>query len=226
MAVTTAKTAWDNAVRYVKNYGANADHRFLAMNAANQRFHLAAPWRWSLGSLSETNLADNTQDYTIASPPSDYLYLHQVRKWAGGQWQTPLQVVATLPTTTNVLASPTQVTVFNDGALKYRVYPKPTGQGTNPTVLIGDYKRSTTLITSGNESTASILLFPDDYYYVYELFVFHYALMHAHDNRAGTAQIGPSGVAYTGVLAEAIAALAEIQQREMQSYNSEGTVAR
>lgn len=226
MATTTAKTAWDNALRYAKNYGPNADHRFLAMNAANQRFHLAAPWRWSLGSLSETNLADNTQDYTITSPPTDYLFLHQVQKWSGGQMLTPMQVVGTLPATTNVAASPTRVTVFNDGALKYRVWPKPTGQGTNPSVLIGEYKRSTTLITSGNESTASILLFPDDYYYIYELFVLHYVLKYSHDQRAGMAQIGPSGVAYTGVLAEAIAAVAEIQQREMQSYTSDGVVVR
>jgi hypothetical protein len=223
MATTPALTAWTNAGLYDKGYtgGVAANSLDLRiMNAANRRFHLAAPWSWTLGALTATTLVNGTQDYTIASPPSDFLRLQQVRRYDNARFNSNLEVAAALPATTAV-GDPSLVTTFDDGALKYRVWPKPTAL--NASIILGEYKKTTTEITSGNKSTADILLFPDEYYYVYELLVLHYVLKYGNDQRAGTAQFDTSGkIIFTGVLGEAMSAIQELRAQETMSKNADG----
>lgn len=228
MAVTPAIDAWTNAVKYIKNYGGTQTLNSLdlrAMNSANQMFHLAAPWSWTVGGLEEVTLANGTQDYALVTSPADFLRLSQVRRFENGKYTGSMSIVGNLPVTTSSLSAPTQVTMFLAGSdLTYRVWPKPTGMLTGKEiVLIGDYKKETTLITSGNKSTASILLFPDDYYYVYELLVLYYAYLYANDMRAGTTTVDSQGRAqYTGILALAMDGINNIRQREHLSLNPEG----
>lgn len=228
MAVTPAIDAWTNAVKYIKNYGGSATLNSLdlrVMNSANQMFHLASPWSWSVGGLEEVTLANGTQDYALATSPADFLRLSQVRQFVNGRYTGTMSIAGNLPETIYATSNPTQVSMYLDGStLTYRVWPKPTGfLSGKEIVLIGDYKKETTLITSGNKSTASILLFPDDYYYVYELLVLYYAYLYANDMRAGTTTVDAMGrPSYTGILALAMAEINILRQRELLSLTPEG----
>lgn len=227
MATTPAINAWTNAVKYIKNYGGTQTLNsldLLAMNAANRRFHLAAPWSWSVGALEEVALEIGTQDYPLVSEPTDFLRLSQVRQFVNGKATMTMDIVGNLPATVYSVGAPTQVTTYDTGTLTYRVWPKPSGflVGKEP-VLMGDYKRKTTEITSGNKSTADILLFPDEYYHVYELLVLHYAMLYANDMRAGTVTLDGMGrTEATGIIGQALSEINKLRQVELLSKTPEG----
>lgn len=228
MATTPAIDAWTNAVKYIKNYGGTQTLDSLdlrAMNAANRQFHLAAPWSWSVGALEEVTLANGTQDYALVSGPTDYLRLSQVRQFVNGKFTGTMAVAGNLPATTVSVSAPTQVSMFdNGGTYTYRVWPKPAGMLLGKEItLIGDYKKTTTAITSGNKSTADILLFPDEYYYIYELLVLHYAMLYANDNRAGTVSIDVRGRSEaSGIIGHAMNEINILRQQEPLSRTPEG----
>lgn len=229
MALKPAQDAWTSAKAYVKDLvGANGTTVELqALNSANRFFHLAHPWSWTLGALSAVNLVNGTQDYTIATPPTDFLRPHQVKNYTGAESCTDLEIVGYLPASVTVLGNPTKVSVFDpgSGAYKYRLWAVPTGMLAGVEHhLVGEYKRTTTTITSGNKATASILSFPDDYYYVYEALVLYYALLYANDVRAGVTQIASNGSRQSsGQLGFCLAAIQDLKTTELPSLNTMGT---
>lgn len=228
MGTKPAADAWTSSREYVKGLIGSAEEtiKLQALNSANRFFHLSHPWEWSLGTLSEVTLENGEQDYTITSPPTDYLRLHQVRRLSQDRWVGNLEIVGKLPATVRVDGDPRKVAVFDPGAgaYKYRLWPRPAGMTSGvPHYLIGEYKKALTLITAGNVSTASILPFPNDYYHVYEGLVLYYALLFANDVRAGTMQVASNGSRQaTGQLGFCVAAIQDLQRAEAPSQDSLG----
>lgn len=231
MATKAAQDAWASALLYIKSFrpGATADASVLelqVLNAANRFFHLHAPWSWTLGELAEVTLANGTQDYAIGSPPSDYLAPHRVAVLTQGRHKSDLDVVAKLPpSSASFTGDPKKVAIWdNAGALTYRVWPEPTGMTSGSEhVLRGQYKLTTTEITAGNKGTADVLLFPDDYYHVYEALVLYFALFFANDTRAGSTQIATNGSRqHSGIMGLAMSALADVRTLEPPAVDSLG----
>lgn len=184
---------------------------------AASRIWMAAPWRWTIGTIGPLSMVTGQAFITIAYPP-DFMRFEQVMI-EGSQTKSPLTIVAAnVPTpglsqlTRTVAAMPTSAPTtaafevnFNQSsteAYKFRAL----------------YKKNVTIFDTATIFTGNLGM-DDEYFWVYEEMVYYYALKYADDQRAGgaSAAIGPDGraqIQYSGQLGVAMAAIETMRLSE------------
>ncbi len=187
----------------------------------NKIFWMYKPWRWTLGSMPSVQLAANTQDYAVTLP-GDFLYL-QTASMYDGKNTRPIKPAAFLPAVVGGIHSGqvNQVAVQVVSAVNsYRVLPVP---GTFPSgaasqQVIGLYKKTAPVITSGNQSTPGVLVIPDEYFWVYEEGVLWRSMYWAQDQRAGAVKVSGNQSEYSGQLARFMDGLNQVAEMEKLNY--------
>lgn len=180
------------------------------LNAVHNRIWMAAPWRWTLGTLAPVNLAQNVQDYPI-TPPSNLLYLLQVRLLHKDFPARDLEIVPVLPPDPVVKGQPSHVSLVGN---TLRVSPVPATVKSPAEKLLALYKKSCPQITRHNANTPGILEMPDEWFWVYELGVLAYAYMYADDQRAGSYQMQGNQFSATGAFGQFESGIQFMRQRE------------
>jgi hypothetical protein len=178
----------------------------------NKRMWMAAPWRWTVGTLTNIALVSNTQDYTLA-PPADFLYLLHTYVSDGATAARHLEIMPSLPTTVVQAGVPDFISY--QGSNTFRVSPNP-GTLVAPTkYLVSFYKKAAPTIIASNANTAGTLVFDDEWFPVYEMGVLWLSYLYADDNRAGSCQVDSKGnIQFTGQRAIFEAELEQMRQRE------------
>jgi hypothetical protein len=202
------------AQQYIKNMPL---HRVQVevLNDAARYFWRAAPWRWTLGSLPQITLVNNTQDYTVTLP-ADFLYGVEANLIFADKLTKELEIVPFLPLESAKTGQPAQLAITGSGNNgNYRLSPTPAGYGagTLPT-LTGTYKKNYPLLDETTIFTAGSLIFPDEYIDVFRHIVLYYAYRYADDQRAGNIQFSNGQMTANGQRGEMEAMIEEIRQRE------------
>lgn len=198
---------------YVKNTKLD-DVEIRILDDALKYMWMAAPWRWTIGSLPTFTLVANTQDYTVTAP-SDFLYLHSAYAHDGTTPPRPLEIEPALPTTTKYIGQPNRVAgTLVSSNVQMRISPvAPNFPGVAPTV-ISLYKKHAPTVTSGTASTVGLQVFDDEWFWVYQQGVLWLAYLYADDDRAGSVTFADGKVQYTGQRASFEAGLQFMRQNE------------
>lgn len=206
-----------NALSYVKRVLGNmpiddTEIELRILNAAANRIHVTAPWRWAVGTFQDVLLASATDDYTITDPGDVLFPLFGQLFFVDGKVKN-VTAVGSLPANDSVAGEPSRFSLTS--ATNIRVWPTPSdyGSGKFPT-LVSFYKKQNTVITDGNKATASTLLFPDEWFWVFEELVLYYGFKFSRDPQTGAARVNGGTVETSGQLAVAQAALQEMILRE------------
>lgn len=214
-ATLTANDAFNQAKTYMRGMPLE-DVQYRVLDAALKMVWMADAWRWTIGSLTNFNLSDSTQDYAYGGGlPADYLYTWRAYLTNGNTTQG-LHVDPSLPTL--VVQSggwPTHICRV-PGAATFRFFPKPGILGGETVTVIQSYKKTAPLITAGNAGSAGVLVMDDEWFPVYFECVLYQAMKYGFDNRAGTAQINEQSgeMVYNGQLGVAMAAIDNMRKRE------------
>lgn len=156
---------------------------------------MAAPWRWTLGSMPVITLASATTDYSVTLP-GDFLFLHSAYLTDGTQVRK-LRVEPTLPVAVTLQGQPSRISIINSNTA--RISPKP---GSQPSVIpniISLYKKMAPTIAAKDMNTAGIQGFDDEWFWVFQEGLLWRAYQYAEDQRAGSAQVSSNGqIAFTG----------------------------
>lgn len=214
MATYKPRTAFNKATSYLKSMPLTQIQLPL-LDQINNMMWMAAPWRWTIGSLPTVTLLSDTQDYTIALP-SDYLYTTDAYLADGDNQFDTLLVEPALPADVTVVGRPKRISVTGapSTAGVLRTATK-TGTLTSPPEIISMYKKQAPALTLATSNTAGILLFPDEWAWVYEEGVLWQAYLWGDDPRAGSISATSEGqIQYTGQRACFEAALIEMRNRE------------
>lgn len=193
------------------------------LDDVNKIMWMAAPWSWTIGTLTNIALVSNTQDYTLA-PPADFLYLIHSYVSSTDQATKHLEIMPTLPAT--VVVSGVIDFISYQGSSTFRISPNP-GTLASPTkYIVSFYKKASTAIIASNQATAGTLPFPDDWFPVYEAGVLWLAYLYADDNRAGSCSIDSKGnMQYTGQAAVFRSMIQDMKDREpLPSFSAEVTI--
>jgi len=215
MAITFTPS---NAMAYAKRFLGempldDAAIELRILNAAANRIHVTAPWRWSLSTFPDTTMIKDTDDYAI-SDPGDVLYPVMGQLFYPDGKIKDIPATASLPANDSIKGEPSRWSLTS--ATNIRVWPTPSdyGAGKFP-ILVSFYKIRNTVIASGNKATATTLLFPDEWFWVYEEWVLYYGFKFSRDPQTGAARVTNQGsIETSGQLAVAQAALQEMILRE------------
>jgi hypothetical protein len=204
------RDAFDFAKLYIKNMNLEkVGVRIL--DDVNKMMWMAAPWRWTIGSLSAVTLVSNTSDYTIV-PPGDFLYLHSAYISDGSTPPRDLHVDPVLPSAVTVVGQPSRIAV---ASTTLRLAPKPGTQPTSAPNVIALYKKTAPTITAANMGTAGTQVFDDEWFWVFQEGVLWRAYMYGDDARAGSATVTSDGKAqYSGQRGIFEAGLSFMRQNE------------
>lgn len=199
MAAT--KTPYDGFA-YIKSYLKGMPFEDIgpeALDEVNKIMWMAAPWRWTLGSLPATSLASNTQDYTIVTP-TNFLLLFDGYIADGDKVFRNLQIEPTLPSDVKVVGDISRIAYM--GSNTYRTFPKPGTIRTSPAQqFILRYKKIAPVITNQTQYTAGFLEMDDEWFWVYTAGVLWKAYTWGDDSRAGAVTTSSDGkTQYTGAL--------------------------
>ena len=191
-----------DAFTYVKQYLKSMPLESIGpalLDEVNKMLWMAAPWRWTLGSLPATTLVSNQQDYTIVTP-TDFLFLFDGFVSDGANVFRNLQVEPTLPSDVKVVGNVSRLSY--QGSNTYRTFPKPGTLPASPAQqFILRYKKVAPNITNQTQYTAGQLVMDDDWFWVFQAGVLWKAYQWGDDGRAGGVTIGSNGQAqYTGQL--------------------------
>jgi len=184
------------------------------LDDVNKIIWMAAPWRWTLGSLPTTALVSATQDYAIAIP-ADYLYTTNLYMTKGDDPSRDLAVVGALPTTVGQIGQPGFATITGTPAMNgtLRVYPKP-GTLVGTSTVYGLYKKTSPVITVQNSYTAGTLVMDDEWFWVYTAGVLWLSYLYADDSRAGSGNAEKRAAQVSGQKAIFEEGLLQMKERE------------
>ncbi len=183
------------------------------LQEVNQMVWMAAPWRWTQGSLPATTVTSDTQDYTIATP-DDFLYLINGYISDGDRVYRQLEMEASLPADVKVVGNPSRISYVGEN--EYRTFPK---SGTLPATplqqFILQYKRKAPIITNETQYTDGFLEMDDEWFWVYIAGVLWKSYQWGDDGRAGQVTLAANGAPqYTGQLGVFKDALRIMSERE------------
>lgn len=143
---------------------------------------MAAPFRWSVGRLSDTVVVADTVAHTLTSTPSDLLYLLQAQI-DDGESTWPLEVVPELPSTKTLAGTPKYVAFVPTATL--RIQPPATQLSAGKTRTIrGFYKKVAPTINAITCHAAGQLQMDDEWFGVFEDGVLWRAYLYADDPRS------------------------------------------
>lgn len=206
MATLTPSTALSYAKRFVKNGRVDdATTGVRILDDANKMLWMIAPWSWTLGALDPVTFVDGTQDYAVVDP-GDFLRI----QWAARSNNDRLEqigVVPALPVLAGHKGPPKKVSHVSTGGGNVNVRFWPVPNSTDKSLLL--YKKVTTEVTSGNQGTPGTLLFPDEFYPLYQELVLYKAWQFFGDPRAGGAQSNGQQNVYSGQLGWVMALVRE-----------------
>lgn len=164
------------------------------LDDVNKYMWMAAPWRWTVGSMPLATLLNATQDYTIVLP-TDFLYLLNAYT-TDGTATRELRVEPALPSAVTLNGQPSRVAIVGSA---YRVSPVPGAQPTVAPKIVSLYKKMAPTITPANMATAGVQVFDDEWFWVFQEGVLWKSYLYAEDSRAGNVEAGPKGqITYTG----------------------------
>lgn len=203
--------AFDFSKRQIKNMPLEQINVRI-LDDINKLMWMAAPWRWTVGTMTPITLVTNTSDYTL-TVPADFLYLIEAYIADGSSTPRHLDIMPKIPATMVVTGLP-QFISYESGNL-WRVSPKP-GTLVAPTKqIVTFYKKIAPIITAANACTAGTLIFDDEHFPIYEAGVLWLSYLYADDQRAGTCNADSSGkMAWTGQRATFEAGLAQMRLAE------------
>ena len=226
------------AVNYAKEFVAHAaidatNIQTRLINNAADRMWMFAPWSWTISSLPQSTLAEDTEDYTIVDP-TDVLHLvrAEINKASQNNQTHRLEVVHNLDSQTAIKGPPRAVSLVN--ATTLRLWPVPSGLATADTgkLLVWYKEQRPEIVISGASGTQvdydnpDSLVFPDEWFWVYQELVMYYAMKFAADPRAGSVLIDTDGnsitTRYKGQLAEAMDALNQMATKEKLFLHNDG----
>lgn len=189
-------------------------------DAAARMLWMAAPWSWTVGVLPIATLAADTQTYNVTDP-TDLLRL----EWAGwsraNDRMEELAIVSVVPTDTAYNQPPKKIAIsaITGGNVTLKLWPCPASIEGRIFTL---YKKVMTKIVTGNISSA-VLVFPDEFFHVYEEAVLYWAFKFSQDVRAGEAVWKPDGsFQFTGQLAVVMALVEAYRKNEPTMQNTLG----
>lgn len=199
MAAT--KTPYD-AFGYIKSYLKNMPLEDVGpelLDEVNKILWMAAPWRWTLGSLPATTVTSDTQNYTITTP-NDFLFLFDGYIADGDKVFRNLQIEPTLPSDVKVVGDISRISY--QGSNLYRTFPKTGTVRTSPAQqFILRYKKVAPVITNRTQYTAGFLEMDDEWFWVFSSGVLWKSYQWGDDSRAGGVTLSSNGQAqYSGAL--------------------------
>ncbi len=193
------------------------------LDDVNKIMWMAAPWRWTVGTLTNIALVTNQQDYTLA-PPADFMYLLHCYISDGATATKHLEIMPALPAT--VVANGVIDFISFESTSTFRVSPNPGTLLSPSKYIVSWYKKSSTAITAATMSVVTTLPFPDEYFPVYEAGVLWLAYLYADDQRAGSCSFDSKGnIQYTGQAAVFRSMLEQMKNSEpLPEFNADVTV--
>lgn len=215
----------NNALAYAKLFVKNSpiDNATIApqlLDTAYRFLWMLAPWSWTLGALSIVTFSSGVQDYT-ATDPEDFLRLEWAGRSRANDRMEDLSIVAALPSDTAYKQPPVKISVvsISGGNINLRFWPTPNNSSERVFSL---YKKVSTKIVAGNQASA-VLVFPDEFFPLYQEIVLMKAYQYLQDQRAGSAQVDGRGqFAYTGQLAIVMAMVEQYKKAEPILLNTMG----
>ena len=165
------------------------------LNSAANLIHTAAAWRWSVGALAAEAVVNDQKDYDFTDP-TDLLYLLPSKLiYSDGHLDVlnPIAVIANETTTKGV---PNQISLVD--ADTFRIFPTPSGLSSPLPNIYVLYKKKNTVITAGNKGTAATLLFPDEWFFVFEQACLVFAYNFINDPRGGNVGFSQGQASYSG----------------------------
>jgi hypothetical protein len=185
------------AKQFVKNMPVNVSQLRLLQDVSNEMW-MAAPWRWTLGTIAAATVAADTGDITVSGAPADLLHLVKVWVTDGGESSFYLDIESSLPASTTVKGTPSKV-AWVTATGKYRIAPVYGSLKTGKTVEIyGWYKKTAPVLTQASINSAGTLLMDDEWFWVFQEGVLAKAYQFADDQRAGNVTVAEGRVQYTG----------------------------
>lgn len=228
------------AKRFIKNFKIDdSDLKIRILNAASNRLHLFAPWDWSIAQLSldSPEIANGTSTYAYtAASPDDYFKLIRAQVYSSNSNRAgTIKIVHSLPSQDRHNGTIEQIARIA-GQDNVRVYPTPQYDSSDLPDLDVWYKLTNyEIVETGatgrqaNDDSATGLLFPDEWFWVYEELVLLYALRFSDDIKAGSASISDSGkgqrIELTGQQAIAREALLFMASKEEMLLEGVGEVS-
>ncbi len=215
-ALLNPRQAFDFCKRNIKNMPLE-EIRPRLLDDVNKMIWMAAPWRWTVGTLTNISLVTNQQDYTLA-PPNDFLYLLSSQIVDGSNIPQHLEIVPSLPSDVVMKGAPQFISY--QGSNTFRISPNPgtlsTATVTPPTKkIVSWYKKTSPSITSKNATDAGVLVMDDEWFWVYTAGVLYVSYLYGDDQRAGSCNVDLKGnVQFTGQRAVFEAGIATMKQRE------------
>lgn len=203
--------AFEYAKSFIKKMNLE-DVNVEILDEVNKMIWMAAPWRWTLGSLPAATLVSNTPDYTITTP-SDFLYIFDGYISDGANVFRNLIFEPTLPADVVIKGDTSRIAYM--GSNLYRLYPRPGTIPSNPgRQMILRYKKQAPVVTNETQYTNGFLEMDDEWFWVYNAGVLWKAFLWADDSRAGTIQLVDGKAQYSGQLAVFRDGIRQMLERE------------
>lgn len=181
------------------------------LDDSSKHLWMAAPWRWTIGTVGTVTLVNGQMDYTLAVP-NDFLFPIYAYSADGTTTLQYYDVEPTLPASNTQKGVASRIAYV--GSNTWRFYPIPQIPTGTKTVVIM-YKKIAPVITIKNSYDAGTLVMDDEWFWVYQEGVLWKAFTYADDTRAGSAQMTSDGKwQYTGKRGEFEAAIQYMRERE------------
>ncbi len=216
-ATLTPQAALDYAKEMIKKQPLERVWALIAQQASNYIW-IAAPWRWTIGTLAPITLTSGLQSFNVVTEPTDLVKLERAYIMDGTSVR-PVTPVSAIPASAIIIGNPNFVsyTVVNAGTDTITfdsLYPDP---GVKTPQFQAWYKKSAPLLASVL-NTPGALVMDDDYFQIFAEWALYYAYRYSDDQRAGSATVAvtPTGkqMQYSGQLGVAQAALEDLRQQE------------
>lgn len=206
--------AFDFAKDYIKKMPLELVQPAI-LDDINKMMWMAAPWRWTTAVCEPVTIVKDTADFSLVSPPADFLYIVRAYIW-DGETIIPLKAESSLPETITHKGIPNKIAYIPGVTPKFRLHPVLGSTNANKTYkLVVWYKKTAPTITKANMNTAGTLLLDDEWFHVYRSGVTWLAYQFGDDERAGSCTALSNGqVQFSGMRAVFEAGLSAMRQAE------------
>jgi hypothetical protein len=209
--------AFDYAKRFIKQMPLEQVQTQI-LDDTQKMMWMHSPWRWTIGTFPNIVLVNDTQDYTVAVP-ADFLYIQE--SYIGDSLGSAPRLLHIEPFIVpgGKKGSPSRLALTSGTAGangNIRFSPVPGQVPANGWTSFTLYKKQAPTVTAANANTPGLLVFDDEWYWVYVSGLLYFAYLYGDDQRAGSAQVDPSSgkVSFTGQRGTFEANLALMKQRE------------
>lgn len=228
------------AKRFVKNFKIDdEDLKIHVLNAASNRLHTFAPWVWAVAQTTigtpELSNGTATVSYTPTNPVTfDGILWAELLHTTDNRVDS-LTAVAALPSQDRHSGTP-RLIAAEPANTRFRLYPIPQYDIDDlPDLQVFHRLLNYEIVETGatgrqaNDDSATGLLFPDTWFWVYEELVLLYAMRFADDPKAGSVNISNNSngtvTEFTGQQAVCREALLYMASKEELLFKGLGEVA-